>query len=495
MEQKTMNMISTGTFHSEMGASDRQKNLLVNKLVSAWEQKNSKTARAGGVSLMALSLAACGSSDDSGDSASYSQVQLDTAKTAAAATALTDSNSTVHASVDAAIISNDAAIAAAVDITTDNAAVAAAVDITTDNAAVAAAVDITTDNAAAVSLSLRDAAANLSVPGTSTMTDAELITAIKQANDTDVAAAVDTSVDDAAAINAAVLALGYAGVTTLTQLNTAYDLLLNPAVTTFTLTTGVNSGSSFTGSTADDTFDASTSNSLSNNDVLDGGAGTDTLTASLNGASVAVNMKAIENVTFTNVTAASTLNMASATGITSVSNVSSTADLTLNNMQSVPTVTINTNAVATTLNFANTALASATDSMTINVQGVSDAGGGGTGDIVLTRAAGATNDLETLNVNSSVVANTIEGLTTGAVDVTTLNISGDQDLGISDTLDVDITTVNASTFTGGLTAILSGTTTTFTGGSGADSITVGGSDDLMTMGGGNDTITMATLDL
>jgi hypothetical protein len=58
-----MNMISTGTFQTEMDASNRQSSL-VKKLVSAWEKKNAKVARAGGVSLMALSLAACGSDDD-----------------------------------------------------------------------------------------------------------------------------------------------------------------------------------------------------------------------------------------------------------------------------------------------------------------------------------------------------------------------------------------------------------------------------------------------
>jgi S-layer protein len=58
-----MNMISTGTFLTEMDASNKQ-NDLVSKLVSAWEKKNAKVARAGGVSLMALSLAACGSDDD-----------------------------------------------------------------------------------------------------------------------------------------------------------------------------------------------------------------------------------------------------------------------------------------------------------------------------------------------------------------------------------------------------------------------------------------------
>jgi hypothetical protein len=57
-----MNMISTGAFLTEMDASQKQ-NGLVEKLVAAWEKKNAKLARAGGVSLMALSLAACGSDD------------------------------------------------------------------------------------------------------------------------------------------------------------------------------------------------------------------------------------------------------------------------------------------------------------------------------------------------------------------------------------------------------------------------------------------------
>jgi hypothetical protein len=57
-----MNMISTGAFLNEMDSSEKQSNL-VKKLVGAWEKKNAKVARAGGVSLMALSLAACGSDD------------------------------------------------------------------------------------------------------------------------------------------------------------------------------------------------------------------------------------------------------------------------------------------------------------------------------------------------------------------------------------------------------------------------------------------------
>ena len=55
-------MISTGTFLNGMDASNKQSEL-VKKLVTAWEKKNSKAARTGGVSLMALSLAACGGED------------------------------------------------------------------------------------------------------------------------------------------------------------------------------------------------------------------------------------------------------------------------------------------------------------------------------------------------------------------------------------------------------------------------------------------------
>jgi len=62
MEQKKMNMISTGAFQTEMNASNKQPTL-AEKFAAVWEKKNAKAARAGGVSLMALSLAACGSDD------------------------------------------------------------------------------------------------------------------------------------------------------------------------------------------------------------------------------------------------------------------------------------------------------------------------------------------------------------------------------------------------------------------------------------------------
>jgi hypothetical protein len=73
-----MNMISTGAFLDEMDASNKQGS--VSTLVKAWEKKNAKIARAGGVSLMALSLAACGS-DDAADTTAAADTAADTTTT------------------------------------------------------------------------------------------------------------------------------------------------------------------------------------------------------------------------------------------------------------------------------------------------------------------------------------------------------------------------------------------------------------------------------
>ena len=73
----------------------------LNKVVKAWESKQARAAkRVGGVSLLAVSLAACNSDDDT---TPFSQADVDSAKAAATTAALTSSDGTVHASVDAAI--------------------------------------------------------------------------------------------------------------------------------------------------------------------------------------------------------------------------------------------------------------------------------------------------------------------------------------------------------------------------------------------------------
>jgi hypothetical protein len=81
-----MNMISTGAFQTEMGASNNQPTL-AEKFAAVWEKKNAKAARAGGVSLMALSLAACGSDDTTTTTAAVTTTTTDTATTTVTAVA------------------------------------------------------------------------------------------------------------------------------------------------------------------------------------------------------------------------------------------------------------------------------------------------------------------------------------------------------------------------------------------------------------------------
>ena len=89
-------MISTGAFQTEMDASNKQQTL-AEKFAAVWEKKNAKTARAGGVSLMALSLAACGSDDDTSASTDTTTTTTVTAPAAFDLTPLTDIASTTQA--------------------------------------------------------------------------------------------------------------------------------------------------------------------------------------------------------------------------------------------------------------------------------------------------------------------------------------------------------------------------------------------------------------
>ena len=75
-----MNMISTGAFQTEMDSSSKQQTT-AEKFAALWEKKNAKAARAGGLSLMALSLAACGSDDSTTTSTSSTTTTTTTTTT------------------------------------------------------------------------------------------------------------------------------------------------------------------------------------------------------------------------------------------------------------------------------------------------------------------------------------------------------------------------------------------------------------------------------
>ena len=96
-----------------------------------------------------------------------------------------------------------------------------------------------------------------------------------------------------------------------------------------------------------------------------------------------------------------------------------------------------------TVNFADATLAGASDSMTINLNSVTLAGG----ERLTVSDAGGTNKLETIVLTSNSLASSLAGLTTSAVGTTALTITGDADLTVS-AADAAVATVDASAFTG-----------------------------------------------
>ncbi len=254
-----------------------------------------------------------------------------------------------------------------------------------------------------------------------------------------------------------------------------------------TLTTGTDE---LTTGSGNDTFDASTAGSLDTVDIITGGTGTDTLTATLGNESVRPTISGVETIKITSSADTTTLDTRDITGTDTYSLESSDAAIVLNYLASVPTVTMNTHTDDVTINFADAALSGSTDSMTINVNNVTQAGG----ETITVTDAGGTNTLETITVNSTSLASTVDDLVTTAVGTTTLAVTGDADLTFTNAIDTAITTVSGGDFTGdlSLTAGTALTAVTVTTGSGADTITTNTGADTVTSGAGNDIINTST---
>jgi hypothetical protein len=434
-----------------MNASDKRQTSQVSKLVKAWEQKNSKTARATGVSLMALSLAACGSSDDTSDVVSYTQAQYDAAKAAATAAA---------------------------EAVATTAATAAAAAATKSQAAAVAAVDTSSDDAAAVSLALRNAAAEAGATTFDGQSDAALIAAIKNSDNAGIA--------DAAVVALAATDSGGSAITTLAALDTAYEALANPVITSYTLTTGVDS---ITASAGADTINAGLSGSnltLNSLDTVDGGAGTDVLNVSLNGDVTPGVIKGVETLNVTGSGTTPTLNFANTTGLTTLNDTGSTSLVAYSNLEAASVaLQVADNAVGATFAYKASALTGSSDTVNLTLANATGA--------ATTTLTGA---IETVNVVSSISANSIRLES----DATTLNISGSADLTLAaaSTIMDKTTVVNAADATGKVTLTHDHTTAatavTITGGSGNDTFTLTGTnaaDDTVIGGAGDDTITFS----
>jgi len=280
---------------------------------------------------------------------------------------------------------------------------------------------------------------------------------------------------------------------------------------TFTLTTNTDN---WVGSAANDTFSApladnGATNTILSSDSIDGGAGVDTLNATLSGVTNTLLMNNVTNVEKLNFTinspaagaGANTVNFLGATPYTDIAVTSVNANaLNLLNLGKIPaSVSINQTVAATdTIDFDAAALAGAADNLVINLPG-SNAGS-------ITVSDDGSNPLETITINSTGAANTVTTLTTTALGATKLVVKGDADLTITTVTDTNATlkTYDASALPSTAKLTIGGTAmianATVTGGAGNDSITVStvAGNDSLSGGAGNDTFTfganLTTLD-
>ena len=161
---------------------------------------------------------------------------------------------------------------------------------------------------------------------------------------------------------------------TVTAANTAADGgTVASTGNTFTLTTGVNNGSAFTGGTADDTFVATAATAatttLTPGDVLTGGEGTDTLlitasTAGGNTLGAGVTTASVESVSVNSVTA-TTLDATLMTGITDLYSNGSLASLSVSNLSAIPNVHLVGTSADTTVAMTAATTVGTADEMTV----------------------------------------------------------------------------------------------------------------------------------
>lgn len=270
-----------------------------------------------------------------------------------------------------------------------------------------------------------------------------------------------------------------------------------------TLTLTLNQDT-LTGGVSNDTFVANALNnagtlvdSLQGADTLNGGTGTDTLKVTLVGtvASIAPVLNSIENVNAT-FAGAATLDLANATGTTTLTATGSTAAGGFDNVGTIANLVVSNQSAAVTFG-KSTATA-----VNLTLDTVGKAATPGTVTVTNTVAT-------TLNVTANNAFETIAGLTavkslsvaaTGASNlntaavagtVTSATVTGAGTVNLSGGTFTALTTLNASTNTGGVTATVGAAAVTVTGGTGVDVITYAAApvaSAVINLGAGNDTL-------
>ena len=260
---------------------------------------------------------------------------------------------------------------------------------------------------------------------------------------------------------------------------------------TFTLTAAIDN---IVGTSGNDTIiggaaSSAAGSTLGSADQIDGGAGTDTLKLTLDGADATPNMKNVEILSAQALTTQS-INMINATGVQQIVNDRSTGVLTVNNVQELATVAANglTNQNYT-VNFKDTLVAGTADTVSVVLDNAT---------VAALKVGGQTaGGFETVNLTAKAGKSDV----TGAFDTNfttntgtkTINIDGAGSVRLRD-IAATVTTIDASKNTGGADVHIDAGTAlavTFTGGTGDDQIRMEDTlttQDVIDGGAGRDTI-------
>lgn len=303
---------------------------------------------------------------------------------------------------------------------------------------------------------------------------------------------------------------------------------------TFSLTTGVDH---IIGSTNNDTISSlhaatalAATDTLSVTDIIDGGAGADTLTIVSSATNTDVTDGAlISNVEIVNIrnVAATTVvsSYAAGAGVTTVNSYLSTGDVTITKMANGATVGYIGNGNLVNGALSATYVTGATGAATLNISGGTITNGGTTGDITIIAAGtnatvinstGAANQIGAITnaaSSESITINATTGLSTGAWNTgtdKTLTVTGVASTGVglsvaNDGVDAAVTlgaltagiaTIDASAMTaGGLCVTLIAAVSSFNGGQGSDKVTTAAltstTEAIIDAGAGTDTLVVA----
>jgi len=266
-----------------------------------------------------------------------------------------------------------------------------------------------------------------------------------------------------------------------------------------TLTTGVDNK---TGGAGSDTFDGSLNASgiatFQASDVINGGAGTDTLIVGLAPATATTltpaNISNVEVLSVTNTGAgALTLALAEVSGLTQLGVTAGSGDVSFTGVLGLPAVRVESNTGAVTINHNVTSLAGKDDNQTITLS----SSGTGAAPVALTvnrSSSTSANVIETVTLETTDAASGVSLTLLSSLGATKLAVKGSQNLNLTGLTDAanTVATIDASAMTGSF-VMGSGTSADYTSTTGTNSGTFNTAAKITVLGGsGNDTIIGST---